>query len=94
MRRAGGLGAAGTVGFSGNWLAARVRARAGRRLESPALIADGNHARADAYVSLGVVASAAAVGLGFGIADPLIGLAITVVILRVTLASLRTVHAR
>jgi divalent metal cation (Fe/Co/Zn/Cd) transporter len=38
--------------------------RAGRRLESPALIADGNHARVDGFVSLGVIVSAAAVGLG------------------------------
>jgi divalent metal cation (Fe/Co/Zn/Cd) transporter len=48
------------------------------------LVADGDHARADAYVSLAVVASAATVALGLEIADPLIGLAITVVILRIT----------
>src|SRR4051812_34488116 len=88
------LAAAGAVGFAGNWLAARVRTRAGRRLDSPALIADGAHARADAYVSLAVVASAAVVALGLEIADPLIGLAITVVILRITLASWRTVRRR
>lgn len=87
------LGAAGAIGFAGNWLAARVRTRAGRRLASPALIADGDHARADAYVSLAVVASAVAVALGAPVADPLIGLAITVVILRITLASWRTVRA-
>jgi len=40
------------VGFAGNFAAAVVRSRAGRRLGSPALVADGNHARADAYVSL------------------------------------------
>jgi cation diffusion facilitator family transporter len=94
VQHLGALAAAGAAGFIGNWLAARVRTRAGRRLESPALIADGNHARADAYVSLGVVASAAAVALGLGIADPLIGLAITLVILRITLTSWRTVQAR
>jgi cation diffusion facilitator family transporter len=86
------LAAAGAVGFAGNWLAARVRTRAGRRLDSPALIADGAHARADAYVSLAVVASAAVVALGLEIADPLIGLAITVVILRITWQSWRTVR--
>jgi cation diffusion facilitator family transporter len=94
VQHLGALAAAGAAGFIGNWLAARVRTRAGRRLESPALIADGNHARADAYVSLGVVASAAALALGLGIADPLIGLAITLVILRITLTSWRTVQAR
>jgi len=89
----GALAAAGALGFAGNWIAAIVRSRAGRRLDSAALIADGAHARADAYVSLAVVASAAAVYAGLDIADPLIGLAITVVILRITLASWRTVRA-
>ena len=89
----GALAAAGALGFAGNWIAARIRTRAGRRLDSPALIADGNHARADAYVSLAVVASAAVVALGFPIADPLIGLAITLVILRITRHSWQTVRA-
>ncbi|MCZ7588773.1 MAG: cation transporter [Gaiella sp.] len=55
------LALAGAVGFLGNELAAQVRLRAGRRLASPALVADGNHARVDGFVSLGVVASAGAV---------------------------------
>ncbi len=84
---------AGGIGFAGNWVAAAIRTRAGRRLGSPALIADGAHARADAYVSLAVVASAIVVGLGLDIADPLIGLAITLVILRITRDSWRTVRA-
>lgn len=87
------LAGAGVVGYLGNEVAARIRLRAGRRLESPALIADGNHARVDAFVSLGVVASAAAVALGLEIADPLVGLAITAVILRITWDSWRTVRA-
>jgi cation diffusion facilitator family transporter len=88
----GALAGAGALGFAGNWLAAIVRSRAGRRLNSPALVADGAHARADAYVSLAVVASAAVVALGFQIADPLIGLAITGVILRITWQSWQTVR--
>lgn len=88
----GALAAAGVIGFAGNWLAARVRTRAGRRLDSPALVADGDHARADAYVSLAVVASAAALALGLDLLDPLIGLAITALILRITVHSWRTVH--
>jgi divalent metal cation (Fe/Co/Zn/Cd) transporter len=88
----GPLAVAGAVGFAGNWLAALVRTRAGRRLASRALVADGAHARADAYVSLAVVASAAAVALGLQVADPLIGLAITVVILRITWQSWQTVR--
>ena len=87
------LAAAGAVGFAGNWGAALVRTRAGRRLESPALVADGAHARADAYVSLAVVAGAVFVALGLPVADPLIGLAITLVILRITWQSWRTVRA-
>jgi cation diffusion facilitator family transporter len=86
------LAVAGALGFAGNWAAALVRTRAGRRLASAALVADGAHARADAYVSLGVVASAAVVALGLEVADPLIGLAITLVILRITWASWRTVR--
>ena len=86
------LAGAGVIGYLGNRIAARVRTRAGRRLDSPALIADGNHARADAYVSLAVVASAVVVALGLPVADALIGLAITLVILRITWQSWATVR--
>lgn len=88
------LAVAGLIGFAGNWIAARVRTRAGHRLDSPALVADGDHARADAYVSLAVVASAGVVALGLDLADPLIGLAIALVIVRITYASWRTVRGR
>ena len=83
---------AGAIGFAGNWLAAQVRTRAGRRLDSPALIADGDHARVDAYVSLAVIASAIAIAAGAPILDPIIGLGMTAVILRITRESWRTVH--
>ncbi|HEX7083219.1 MAG TPA: cation diffusion facilitator family transporter [Gaiellaceae bacterium] len=78
------LAAAGAIGFVGNELAAQVRLGAGRRLASAALVADGKHARIDGFVSLGVVASAIVVALGVQIADPIIGLAITLTILRIT----------
>jgi divalent metal cation (Fe/Co/Zn/Cd) transporter len=87
------LAAAGVVGFIGNEIAAQVRLRGGRRLDSPALIADGNHARIDGFVSLGVVASAIAVALGAPIADPIIGLVITAVILRITFDSWHTIRS-
>jgi cation diffusion facilitator family transporter len=87
------LAAAGLVGFAGNEIAARVRLRAGGHLASPALVADGNHARIDGFVSLGVVASAAVVALGFRLGDPLIGLVITVAILKITWDSWRTIRA-
>jgi divalent metal cation (Fe/Co/Zn/Cd) transporter len=86
------LAAAGAAGYLGNFAAARVRRRAGHRLNSPALVADGDHAAADAYVSLAVIASAIVVAIGAPIADPLIGLAITLVILRITWQSWNTVR--
>jgi len=62
----------------------KVRLRGGRLLLSPTLVADGKHARADGDVSLAVVASAVAVAAGFERADPMIGLLITLVILKIT----------
>ena len=89
----GVLALAGLIGFVGNELAAQVRLRGGRRLRSPALIADGNHARVDGYVSLSVIASAFCVWIGLDRADPLIGLAITLVILKITWDSWRVIRA-
>ncbi len=86
------LALAGVIGYGGNRIAAGIRTRAGRRLNSAALVADGDHARADAYVSLAVVASAAAIAVGMPAADPLIGLGITAVILKITWDSWRTVR--
>ncbi|TML06197.1 MAG: cation diffusion facilitator family transporter [Actinobacteria bacterium] len=88
------LALAGVAGFAGNEIASRVRLRAGHRLNSPALIADGNHARVDGLVSLAVVASAVISALGLQRADPLIGLAITLVILRITWQSWQTITGR
>jgi cation diffusion facilitator family transporter len=86
------LALAGAIGVVGNYIAALVRTRAGRRLNSAALIADGAHARADALVSGAVIVTAGAVALGATIADPLIGLAITIAILRITWHSWKTVR--
>jgi hypothetical protein len=85
------LAAAGAIGFIGNEIAAHARLRAGRALNSPALIADGNHARVNGFVSLSVVAGAIFVAIGFKLGDPLIGLAITLVILRITGQSIQTI---
>ena len=86
------LALAGVIGFLGNEAAAYVRLRGGRRLDSPPLIADGYHARTDGLVSLSVVLSAIVVALGAPIADPIIGLIVTVVILRITWQSVQTVR--
>jgi cation diffusion facilitator family transporter len=86
------LAAAGVIGFAGNELAARIRTRAGRRLDSPALVADGDHARADGYVSLAVLLAAGAAAIGWDRADPIIGLVITLVILRITWQAWHTIR--
>jgi cation diffusion facilitator family transporter len=88
------LAGAGLIGFLGNELAARVRLRAGGRLSSAALVTDGKHALVDGFVSLGVIATAALVALGWEVADPIVGLLITLVILNVTWDAWRTVSAR
>jgi cation diffusion facilitator family transporter len=85
------LAIAGLVGFAGNELAARVRLRAGARIGSAALVADGQHARVDGFVSLGVVLAAAAVAVGIPRADPIVGLAITALILRITWQAWQTI---
>jgi cation diffusion facilitator family transporter len=86
------LGIAGAIGFLGNEVAAQVRLRGGRRLDSPALVADGYHARTDGFVSLGVMLSTLLVALGIPIADPVIAIVITGVILRITWQSWETVR--
>ncbi|RNL86940.1 cation diffusion facilitator family transporter [Halostreptopolyspora alba] len=88
------VAAAGAIGFAGNELVARWRIRVGRRIGSAALVADGAHARADGFTSLAVVGGAAGVGLGFPMADPLIGLAITIAIAFVGYGAARQVGAR
>jgi cation diffusion facilitator family transporter len=77
------VAAAGLVGFIGNELVARYRISVGRRIGSAALVADGYHARTDGLTSLSVVVGAAGVWLGFPIADPLVGMGITLAILLV-----------
>lgn len=88
----GVLVAAGVVGILGNEVAAIIRWRAGRRLNSPALIADGNHARADGIVSAGVIVSAVLIAMGMPIADPIIGIGISLLILHSSWQSLQTIR--
>jgi cation diffusion facilitator family transporter len=74
---------AAVVGFAGNEWVARYRIRTGRRIGSAALVADGLHARTDGFTSLAVLLGAGGVAMGWRLADPIIGLAITVAILLV-----------
>lgn len=86
--------AASLIGFVGNELVAVFRIRVGKEIHSAALIADGHHARVDGVTSLAVLASALGVWLGFPLADPIVGLAITLVILRIVWQSGKQVFAR
>ena len=87
------LAIAGVIGFAGNEVAAQVRLGAGRRLRSRALVADGHHARVDGYVSLGVVIASVLVAIGLPRADPVVGLVITALILRITWQAWRTIRS-
>ena len=85
---------AGLIGFIGNELVAALRIRVGREINSAALIADGYHARTDGLTSLAVVAGALGVWLGFPLADPIIGLLITVAIFGIVWQSAKAVLTR
>ncbi|TPG25648.1 cation diffusion facilitator family transporter [Mycolicibacterium hodleri] len=86
--------AAGVVGFLGNELVAVYRIRVGHQIGSAALVADGLHARTDGFTSLAVVFGAIGVGLGFPLADPIVGLIITVAIAAVLRTAVRDVFRR
>ncbi len=81
IEHVGWVAAAGVAGFVGNELVAQYRIRVGLRIGSAALVADGYHARTDGLTSLAVLVGAAGVWLGFGLADPIVGMAITLAIL-------------
>jgi cation diffusion facilitator family transporter len=85
---------AALVGFAGNEAVAQLRIRVGRRIGSAALVADGLHARTDGFTSLAVLLGAGGVALGWGWADPVIGLVITVAILLVLKDAAREVYRR
>lgn len=71
---------AAVVGIIGNEGVAQYKIRVGQRIDSPALIADGQHARTDGLASAGAAAGIVGVGLGFPLADPIAGVLITLAI--------------
>ncbi len=85
---------AAVIGFVGNEWVARYRIRVGRAIGSAALVADGLHARTDGFTSLAVLIGAAGVALGWRLADPVVGLLITVAILAVLKDAAREVFRR
>lgn len=90
----GWVAAAAMVGFAGNEWVARYRIRVGRDIGSAALVADGLHARADGFTSLAVLLGAAGTWLGFPLADPLVGLLITLAICYVLRDAAREIYHR
>lgn len=90
----GWVALAGLVGFLGNETVAIYRIRVGRQIGSAALVADGIHARTDGFTSLAVLLGAGGVALGYPLADPIVGLIITVAILAVLRTAVRDVFRR
>ncbi len=90
----GWVAAAGVIGFLGNELVAVYRIRIGRRIGSAALVADGLHARTDGFTSLAVLFGAGGVALGYPLADPIVGLIITVAIMAVLRTAVRDIFRR
>jgi cation diffusion facilitator family transporter len=88
------VAAAGLVGFLGNELVAVYRIRVGRQIGSAALVADGLHARTDGFTSMAVLFGAGGVALGFPLADPIVGLVITIAILAILRTAVRDVFRR
>jgi cation diffusion facilitator family transporter len=88
------VAAAALAGFAGNELAAGYRIRTGRKIGSAALVADGLHARTDGLTSLAVLLGAGGVALGWGWADPVVGLLITAAILTVLRQAAREIYRR
>jgi cation diffusion facilitator family transporter len=94
MRAAGWVAVAAVAGFIGNEWVARYRIGAGRRIGSAALVADGLHARADGFTSLAVLLGAGGSAIGFPLADPIVGLLITVAICFVLRDAAREIYHR
>ena len=88
------VAAAAVAGFVGNEAVARLRIRVGTEIGSAALVADGYHARTDGWTSLAVLLGAAGVYFGFPLADPVIGLIITIMIFWIVWDSAKTIFTR
>lgn len=90
-----GLGmAAALIGAIGNELVAVYKIRTGKAIGSAALVADGQHSRADALTSVGAFLGILGVFWGFPWADPLMGLLISAAILYIAWGAGRDVFAR
>ncbi|MDQ1253605.1 MAG: hypothetical protein QG646_2784, partial [Euryarchaeota archaeon] len=88
------LAIAAVIGFVGNEVVAQFRMKVGKEIGSAVLIADGYHARVDGFTSLAVLIGAVGIWLGYPIVDPLIGILITITILKIVLDSSKLVFTR
>ncbi len=94
VHQAGWVAVAGLIGFAGNEAVAVHRIRVGRRIGSASLVADGHHARTDGLTSLAVLGAAAGSMAGWWLADPIIGLAISLAIVSVLRVAARDIYGR
>ncbi|MEV4085343.1 cation diffusion facilitator family transporter [Nonomuraea fuscirosea] len=94
IRAVGWVAAAAVIGFAGNEWVARYRIKVGREIGSAALVADGLHARTDGFTSLAVLLGAGGAALGFPLADPVVGLLITIAICYVLRDAAREIYHR
>jgi cation diffusion facilitator family transporter len=94
IHQAGWVAVAGLIGFAGNEAVAVHRIRVGRRIGSASLVADGHHARTDGLTSLAVLGAAVGSMAGWRLADPIIGLAISLAIVSVLRVAARDIYGR
>src|SRR5215471_12555101 len=90
----GAVMGAALLGFLGNEAVALLRIKVGKEIGSAALIADGYHARVDGWTSLAVLVGMAGAWLGYPIVDAMVGLVITIAILRIVWESGATIFTR
>lgn len=85
---------ASIIGFLGNEAVAIFRIKIGKEIGSAALVADGYHARTDGILSLSVLLSVIGIWLGYPLADPLVGILMTLIIFKIVWQSSIAVFTR
>lgn len=85
---------ASIIGFLGNETVAILRIKTGKKIGSAALVADGYHARIDGLTSLAVFCGAVGVWLGIPISDPIVGIVITIMIIKIVIESGKEIFVR
>jgi len=86
--------AAALVGVIANLGVSIYKLRVGRGIGSESLAADGIHSRIDALVSAGAFGGIGLAGLGLRIADPIVGILITIAIVYVLAGTVKQLYYR